>query len=45
MFSSFDRDSKIIRVDIVRNMIDIILIDWFGVRDTKYENITSIPPI
>ena len=31
---------KIIIIDIV-----IMLIDWLGVKDTKYENITNIPLI
>jgi hypothetical protein len=36
---------KVINVNIIINIIDIILIVWFGIRDTKYENITIIPPI
>lgn len=27
------------------NVIDNMLMVWLGVSDTKYENITSIPPI
>jgi hypothetical protein len=36
---------KVINVNIIINIIDIILIVWLGIRDTKYENITIIPPI
>lgn len=39
---------KMKRVEYVIEIImimDIILIVWLGVRDTKYENITNIPPM
>ena len=35
-------------VSMVIEMVSIMynmLIDWLGVNDTKYENITSMPPI
>ena len=36
---------KVENVNMIVNSIEIILMVWLGVRDTKYENITSIPPI
>ena len=38
-----DKVYRISIVDIIVIIIDIMLIVWFGVKDTKYENITSIP--
>jgi len=37
-----DKSSKVVNVRDSVRIIDIMLVVWFGVRDTKYENITSI---
>lgn len=35
----------IIKVNVSIDMYDRIDMFWFGIRATKYENITNIPPI
>lgn len=43
IFEIIDNVIRIKKVDISIMIIDIIFVVWFGVRDTKYENITNIP--
>jgi hypothetical protein len=43
IFKDIDRVNSIDIVNIIIIIIDAMLVDWLGVRDTKYENITSIP--
>jgi len=38
-------ESRIMYVEDSIKIIDSILMVWLGVSDTKYENITNIPPI
>jgi len=45
MFNILDITFNIEKVNINIKILDIMLIVWFGTNDTKYENITSIPPI
>lgn len=40
-----DRVYSVEKVNIIISIMDIMLMVWFGVSDTKYENITSIPPM
>jgi len=39
------RKYKVEKVNMIINIIEIILMVWLGVSETKYENITNIPPM
>jgi len=43
VFNIKDKTNKIMYVNLNISVIVSILIVWFGVSETKYENITSIP--
>lgn len=48
LIDAWDKEERINRIMYVKIIIiDIVimLIDWLGVKDTKYENITNIPLI